>query len=306
MPVEFRREPERRQLPITLEELDDRIGLILPKLTSRCRVEAARRFGEDAVEAVLVGAVAKNMAIDGKSTAHPLGFLGDEVRFVLEFTFARRPLFERLRSLFNSPESFFFAESAQVRLSVLASVRPLPLSLIVARDGGNDAALFILQSAKDEEAVLYRERFPWSFEPVVHAIQESFSLSRDAARDVYCAYVDGEMSDDARRSVRAIFGDSAERFEIAVQKTKIHGHAYIDASFPPPFQLPYRAGRAVVEDIPFDALCAKFGVSLRGGKFEESGSVLWRHLAPFLSMYFDHDQAAVNGLLRKRVHWLTA
>ena len=316
MPFTFCRGADRRLRPITLEELDDQIGQMMPKLVSQCHMEAAHRFGDDAVEAVLVGAVAKCMTIDGKATTHPLGFLGDEVRFTLECTFVRRTIFEHLRPLFNSPEPFFFAESAQVRLDVLASVRPLPLNLVVAPDGGADAALYILQkvstpSGKREEAVLYRERFSWSFESAVAALQSSFSLSRSAARDIYAAYIEDDMSDDAKWAVRDIFSSSAERFESAIRKTKIRGRVYLDASFPSPFSLPYQAGQVIVEDVPFDELCAKFGIVIRDFAIPQcrnaaiSGAVLWRHFAPFLKMYFDHDQAAVNGLLRKRVHWLT-
>ena len=302
IPLLWHREAERAQVPLALEELDDHIGQAMPKIVSQCRAEAAGRFGVDLIDAVLVDARAVGITIDGRPAAMAEGFLGSEISLVLELTFTRRTVFDHFKTLFNSPEPFFFAESPQVRLRILSLVRPLPLSLVTVGAHTSESSLFIFQKAKEKYPVLYRERFAWSFEAAMRALEKYFSVSRRAAEDIYKAYAQGGVSPNVRRALDEHMVPLADSFFAAVRRAKIRGLAYTDAPYDLPFGIPHQEGRVVFDQLPLDRHIQKVRSFVRVRR--PSPHILFRHFAPFLSMYFDHDSGALNARLRKRVHWL--
>ena len=303
VPFSWRRDAVRETFPVTLDELDDQIGRALPKIVSQCRVEAARRFGIEAVDAVLVDAYAREFAVDGKHAAHLEGFVGKEISFVLELTFLRRDIFEPFRKIFNSPEPFFFFESPQAQLSVLHHVRPLPLNVVNARDGAG--SLFVLQAEKHAKIpVLYREPFAWSFESAIDAIRDAFSVSDATAAEMYGAYARGEVSPPAARAIRELIDLPLAAFGKAIARAKVRGTTYVDMPYPLPWPPGHRERGTAVEALPLDAILETFGISFSSGAAHDDPHLLFRHLAPFLVMYFDRDRGALNDALRKRVHWL--
>jgi hypothetical protein len=302
VPLAWHRELERRRTPLTPNELDDHIGQVFPKIVAECHTEAARRFGVESVEAVLVGARANDVAVDGRKMPHGENVLGGEVSLVLELTFAARSLFDRLKPLFSSPEPFFFAESAQARLAALSSVRPLPLNLIVADN--SSASLFVFQKAKEKFPVLYREPFAWPFKRMIEEISAAFSVSRAVAGDMERVCAAGDVSPSVRYALGGFAAPAEEAFAKALRKAKVRGTVLVDVPEPLSYSLPHHEGKSIIEDVPLNEILAKFDLSLDAGPLRGESAVLWRHIAPFLLMYFDHAQGALNDSLRKRVHWL--
>ena len=303
VPLSWRRDPERQALPVALDELDDQIGRVFPKIASQCRVEAAKRFGIEAVDAVLVDAYAREFSVDGKHAAHLEGFIGKEIAFVMELTFLRRDVFEPFRAIFNSPDPFFFFESPQARLSVLGHARPLPLNLIDVRSG--DGSLFVWQAEKYTKVpVLYREPFHWSLEPALKAIQDAYSVSAAAAEEMYRTYVRGEVSSSSARAIGDLITPSLDTFGKMVAKAKVRGTTYLDMLYPLPWPPGHRERGTAIESLLLDAILEAFGLSFVSRAGHEDLHLLFRHLAPFLVMYFDRDRGALNDALRKRVHWL--
>ena len=299
IPFAYRREPTRHDRPLSIDELDDQIAQALPKILTQCRIEVAKRLSVEPVETVLVGARASHVTVDGKPTAHPAGFLGKEVALALELTFARRDIFESFRALFNAPEPFFFFESPDAITRLLSSIRPLPINLIA--DGG----VFVLQAVKNGQPVLYREKFPWAFDAILHSIEEAHTVSRLAAEDMYRAFVSRDLSPSAERHIGGIVAPFVETFFALTQKAKLHGATFCLTPHPMPFPMPHREVTTTIEEIPLAEILRKFDVTLVPGPLAARPDLLLRHLAPFLLMYFDGTQGALNERLRKKVHWLT-
>lgn len=302
IPIAWHRPAERKSLPLSLDELDDHLGQMMPKIVSQCHAEAAGRFGVDLTDAVLVAARAVNITIDGKTATIAEGFLGSEISLVLELIFTRREVFDHFRTLFNSPEPFFFAESPQARLEVLSWVRPLPLNLLTVDAGVDAGSMFVFQKAKEKYPVLYRERFGWSFESAMRLLEKNFSVSRGAAEDMYVAYARGDVSTMVRLKLDEYFVPLAQSFAAALRRAKIRGATYADTPYELPYQLPHHEGRAILEPLPLEDILKKVNLSCELGAL--SPHVAFRHLAPFLAMYFDRAAGALNERLRKRVHWL--
>jgi hypothetical protein len=221
------------------------------------------------------------------------------VALALELTFARRDIFESFRALFNAPEPFFFFESPEAITRLLSLIRPLPINLIA--DGG----VFVLQAVKNGQPVLYREKFLWAFDAILYSIEEAYAVSRPAAEDMYRAFVSRDLSPTAERHIGGIVAPFVETFLTATRKAKLRGATFCLTPHPMPFPLPHREAAATIEEIPFRAILGKFDITIVPGSLAARPDLLLRHLAPFLLMYFEGTQGALNERLRKKVHWLT-
>jgi hypothetical protein len=303
VPLVWRRKTERRHLPVSLYEIDDYIGQAFPKIITVCRTEVAARFASDPIDAVLVAARAIEIAVDGRHASNVVGFVGSEISVLLELTFVRRELFDHFHSFFSSPEHFFFIESPQASLRLMSLVRNLPINLVVPGED-KSGSLFVFQKAKEKYPVLYREKFSWSFEPIFDAIRAEFSVSRAAAVDMYRAFIQNEVSPDAQRVLKALIVPHTESFETALRKAKVRGSTFIDAPQPLFNEMPHHIGNATIEPLPLADLLKKFDLSLEPGVLADQENVIFRHLAPFLLMYFDRAHGALDDQLRRKVHWL--
>ncbi len=304
MPLAWQRQPERCAIALTLDEIDDHIGQLFPKIVAECRAEAAKRFGVDAIDTMLVAARALDVCVDKHKAPRGEGVLGNEISLILELTFAERGLYDQFHSFFSAPEPFFFMESAQARLGLLERLGLLPVNLIVGGNGNPEGSLFVLQPAKEKYPVLYRERFPWPFDQMLDQLAYAFSVSRGSAEEMYRMYMRDSVSPTVRRRIEAFVAPWAEKFSNAVRKAKVRGSLFIDAPYPVPYELPHHEGKATLENFPLEDVLKKFDLALEPGPLAGNEPILWRHLAPFFSMYFDHAQGALNERLRKRVHWL--
>jgi hypothetical protein len=302
VPLELVRDPGSVKEEVILPELENLIAQAMGKIFNQCRGEAATRLGIHEIDTILVGAKARNFKVDGNLVVNPIGFTAKKITLLLELTFTGRTLFEELKQFFNSPEDFFFAESSQARLSSLARARKLPVNLIV--NGGTlGTSLYVLQKAKDEYPVLYREKLSWNFNAVFVRIAAELGVSEGMAHKLYRSYLDSAMSENASRSFKKFIDPVIADFLKEIGKSKVKGTVYVDADDDLPFEFPYRHAGAVFEDFPIEEMLHQLGFAgLEGGT--ASRSVISRHLLPFIEAYFDKSNSDINQKLRRRLHWL--
>lgn len=302
IPLDLARERGTEKSEIVLPELENMIAQAMGKIFNQCRAEAAGRLHVHELDTIMVGAKARNFKVDGNLVVNPVGFSGKKISLLLELTFTGRALFRDLRQFFNAPDEFFFAESAQARLSSLARARKLPLNLIVD-EGTRGAALFILQNTKDGHPVLYRERLQWNFGLLFLRVAAELGVSERAAQEMYRSYLNDTMSESATRAFKRIIDPVVEQFLKEVGKDKLKGHVYMDAEHDLPFVLPYRHGGATFDSFPVREILTQLGFAERQGDYG-SDAALSRHLLPFLEAYFDKSNSEINRKLRRRLHWL--
>lgn len=305
IPVALVREAADVPHAITASELENLITQEVAKMLNACRTEAAARLGVDELDAVLVSEKARHFKVDGNEVQDPCGISGKKITLLLEFTFTGRTFFEILKPFFNAPDDFYFMEAPQSRLSAIARIHPLPLSLIAA---GEDlpSSLAILEAhtrRRETYPVLYRESFSWNFENLFTHIQEALGVSGTVARELYGLFIEDELSPHAMRMFARIIHDPFEELLREVDAHKLAGTVYVDAPHALPFAMPYRHGKAMFEPLPLDELLVHMG-------FEEvkglalSRYVRGRFLLPFVEAYFDKSGIEINHKLRRRLHWL--
>jgi hypothetical protein len=302
IPLDLLREEVNPKEEVTLPELENMIAQSMGKIFNQCRSEAAKRLAIHELDTILVGAKARNFTIDNSLVINPVGFTGKKISLLLELTFTGRILFEDLKQFFNSPEEFFFAESSQTRLSSLARARKLPLNLIVLDGAGT--SLFVLEKAKDQYPVLYREKLEWSIDGLFEHIKKEMGVSSTVAAQLYHAYINGEMSEGATRAFKRSIDKSIEEFLHEIEKEKLKGFIYVDSEHDLPFKFPYKHTGATFDQFPLSEILQQMGFAdIQGGG--EQQSVLSRHLLPFIEAYFDKSNTDINRKLRRRLHWLT-
>ncbi len=302
IPLSLAREHGTAESEITLTELENMIAQAMAKTFNQCRNEAGKRLGTDELDTILVGAKARSFAVDGNAVMNPVGFPGKKVNLILELTFTGRELFGELHQFFKAPEEFFFVESPQVRLGLIARGRSLPLNLITA--DGPMTSLFIFEKVQDRYPVLYRERLDWDPGSILAAVMDNLAVSYSAAGSLYRRYREGEMSAAASRAFKKIIDAPLAGLFAAIEKSGIHGTAYLDLPFELPFALPHRDGKLTLAAVPVAELLAAARFSADFEKVRESPAVISRYLSPFLESYFDDADPAVNEKLRRRLHWL--
>lgn len=308
IPLELPRERANTKSKITIAELENLIAQEMAKIFNGCRSEAAKRMGVNDLDAVLVGAKTKHLKVDGKAVAHPSGLPGKKISLLLEFTFTTRRIFEDLKPFFNSPDNFFFAEAPQAHLFALSRVRALPLSLIVADD--DSASLYVLETPKDEHAVLYREKLKWSFSAFLRQIMGALGVDKRTAEGLYCLYHRGEMSEGAKRSFKKAIQPALDRLFKEIEKGKLRGSVYVDMPHQLPVAFPHKHGAATLEEPPIGELLAELGftadlAAVRGRAPSERGDDILHPLLYFFEAYFDKSGSEINQKLRRRLHWLT-
>ncbi len=307
VPLELHRDAANAKSRITLAELENLIAQAMARIFNGCRTEAAGRLGLSDLDAVLVSAKAKQFGVDRSDVEDPVGYPGKKITLLLEFTFTGRALAEELKPFFNSPEPFFFAEAPQAHLASLARVRALPLSLVAA--DGDGTSLFVLQKAKDDYAVLYREALDWRFNSLFEALQEAFGVSPRAAKDLYCAYRRGEVSEGVARVFRAALEPALDAFFREMARAKVSGTAYVDHPHGLPTEASRRRGGARFEPHPAEEIAAHLGFTADLDAFRVSRddrARVRRLLIYFLESYFDKSSTEINQKLRRRLHWLAA
>jgi len=287
---------------VTLPELENIVAQAMGKIFNQCRTEAAGRLRIDELDAVLVGAKAKHFKVGKNSVVNPVGFTGKTISLLLELTFTGREAFESLQQFFNAPEDFFFAESPQVRLSSLARARTLPINLIVPSTNGT--SLYILEKAKSDYPVLYREKFAWSFDPLFRRIAVGMGVSEAVARDLYEQYSRRDMSESALRFFKKMLDPVVEELFTEIEKGKLKGFIYVEAPHALPFELPYKKDGVVFDGFPLDEIVRDLGFTEICGKALPA-NVLAHYLFPFIEAYFDKTNSDINQKLRRRLHWLT-
>lgn len=302
VPLDLRREGDDREGCITLAELENLIAQAMAKIFNQCRTEASHRLCIDELDTIMVGARVERVKVDGRPVENPMGRSGSKISLLLELTFTNRSSFEELKQLFNAPEEFFFAESPQVRLAALSRVRPLPMNLIVA--SGADTSLFVLEKARDDHPVLYRERLDWDFNSLVQSIANALGTTKKASRELYDAYLEEKTSESVARHLRKMIDPALARFLASVDHAKIKGCVYVDASVDLPFKLPYRHGGATFESMPVNEVMSALGFTSDLAQWKISPNIASRYLAPFFEAYFDKHYSEINKKLRRRLHWL--
>jgi hypothetical protein len=303
VPLELAREPESVKTAMTLAELENLIAQGMAKIFNGCRAEAAKRLAVSDLDALLVAARAEHFKMDGRVFISPVGVRGKKITLVLELIFTTRAVFEALSPFFNAPEGFFFAEAPQAYLQATARVRALPLNLIVLNEGG--ASLYVLTKPKGEHPVLYREKLAWSFQAFMEKIIKAFAISEAAARELYCLYHRGEMSEHAARTFRKTVEPALISFFKELERGGVKGPVYMDMAHALPVTLPHRHGKATLEEHPVNELAAELGFTLPDGWLGDEGrNDALRPLLYFLEAYFDRNNSEINQKLRRRLHWL--
>jgi hypothetical protein len=302
IPLDLAREHGTEHSEVVLPELENLIAQAMGKIFNQCRAEAAKRLGIHEIDTIMVGAKARNFKVDGHLVVNPVGFTGKKISLLLELTFTGRALFEDLKQFFNAPEDFFFAESAQARLTSLARARKIPLNLIVD-EGPRGASLFILEQTKDGHPVLYRERLMWNFGTIFLRIAAELGVTEGAAQEMYRSYLAGGMSESAARAFKKIIDPAVEQFLKEIGKGKLKGAVYMDAEHDLPFPPLHKYDGATFDRFPMAEMLAQLGFAEREGNWG-SDAAASRHLLPFLEAYFDKSNSEINRKLRRRLHWL--
>ena len=302
IPVDLVREQGAERTEIGVPELENMIAQEQAKIFNQCRSEAAERLGIHELDTMLVGEKAKYFKVDGNAVVDPVGHAGKKISLLLELTFTTREIFETLQQFFNAPENFFFAESAQVRLSSLARERKLPINLVFSDHG--TTSLFILEETKAGHPILYREPFTWNFDAIFGRIAGELGVSATGAQAVYGHYIKNGFSDTASRAFKKMIDPALEELLREVEKKKLKGFLYIDAPHALPLAMPYRHEGVVFEALPLAEVLhgLGFGEGVQGNTLSEHA--LARHLLPFLEAYFDKSDLEINQKLRRRLHWL--
>jgi hypothetical protein len=302
IPLELSREPANAKVKLNIAELENLIAQAMAKIFNGCRSEAAKRLQVNELDGVLVGAKTKYFKIDGKAVVSPAGFPGKKISLLLELTFTTREVFENLKPFFNSSDDFFFAESPQAQLFSISRVRKLPLNLIVMRDEG--ASLYVLQKAKDEYAVLYRETLDWSLSSIFKGIMEAFAVTEKTAKEIYRGYQRHELSQAAERAFKKTLQPAITAFLEEIEKAGVRGSAYIDSPHPLPLTLPHHHGAAHLEEHPINEVLAHLGFTTDLTALGDKRNDAIRPLLCFLEAYFDRSNSDINQKLRRRLHWL--
>lgn len=302
VPLTLMRDHVHVKTKITIAELENLIAEELAKIWNSCRDEAARRLGREDLETILVETSTGHFKVDEKPLRSPVGFAGKKISLLLTLTFTSRELFENLKPFFNLPEGFFFVEAPQARLRALSRVRDLPLNLIVADGAG--ASLYIFMKPGGEHAVLYREKLNWTFSLLTQKIREALTVSEAAAKELYCLYHKGEMSEAARRAFKKTVEPALQALFRELERAKVKGPVYIDMPDALPFALPLKHGAITFEEHPIGEVFHKLGFSADLGAFGENKSAVLRPLLYFLEAYFDREKSLINRKLRRRLHWL--
>jgi hypothetical protein len=302
IPLTLDRDPEAVDEQIFLPELENMVAQAMGKLFNNCRTEAAARLRIDELDTVLVGAKAKYFKVGKNSVVSPVGFAGKTISLLLELTFTGRETFESLQQFFNAPEDFFFAEAPQVRLLSLARAHKLPINLVVP--AGEGSSLFVLEKAKDEYPILYREKFAWSFDPLFRRVAAAMDISESVARDVYELYARHGMSEAASRVFKKIIDPIVDELFSEIERGKLKGFIYIEAPHSLPFELPRKHEGLVFDGLPLDEIVEDLGFAEIRGK-SLPPRVLSHYLFPFIESYFDKTKSDINQKLRRRLHWLT-
>lgn len=302
VPLDLSRERAEAKYEITLAELENLVAQAMGKIFNQCRTEAAKRLSVHEIDAILVGAKARGFKVDGKSVVNPAGFTGKKISLLLELRFTTREMFESLKNFFNAPEDFFFVEAPQAQLFSIVRTRKLPISLIVAEEGG--ASVYVLQEAAKGYPVLYREKLGWDFHEFVRSVARELGVSMSVANELYGQYVKGDMSESAARAFSKMIDPARRAFFDAMTKEKLHGSVYIDAPYELPFPLPHRHEGSTIEHIPLGEILESLDFSPEFGTSPVEERVLARHLLPFLEAYFDKSNSEINQKLRRRLHWL--
>jgi hypothetical protein len=302
-----REEGNNKKSKLTLAEAENMIAQAEQKIFNGCRAEAARRFGIHELDAILVAAKAKHFKVDGEAVKTPAGHTGKTMSLLLELTFTTRDVFETLQQFFNSPDEFFFVEAPQAHLAAFSRIRKLPLNLIVAND--DVTALYVLENAKGEHPVLYRETIGWLFGSFFKTIKETLAVSDATARDLYRLYRKGETSDDIKRAFKKLLQPVQDELLAAVEKAKVNGVVYMNTEHALPFETPHRHGTATFEAYPTEELMHELGFSIGNAKTLKSSmggeSAALRAMLYFLEAYFDKSGSTeINQKLRRRLHWL--
>ena len=305
IPVDLVREAADARLEISVPELENLIAQEMAKIYNQCRKEAAERLGIHELDTMLVGEKAKYFKVDGEEVVNPAGFAGKKISLLLELTFTTRAIFETLQQFFNAPEDFFFAESAQVRLTSLARERKLPINLVFSDGNSTASSLFILERTKAGHLILYREPFVWNFDAIFGRIAAELGVSEAAAKEVYGRYIKEGFSDTASRAFKKMIDPAMEELLREVEKKKVKGFLYVDAPHALPFAMPYHHAGAVFDELPLGEVLRGLGFS--GGDVQGNTlctHTLSRHLLPFIEAYFDKSDLEINQKLRRRLHWL--
>lgn len=304
IPLELHRERSKVKEEVTVDELENLIAQAMAKIFNQCRGEASKRLGIDDIHTILVGAKTDHFKIDGHTIMNPIGFTGKKLSLLLTLTFTSRETFEDLRQFFNSPEEFFFMEAPHARLVSISRVRRLPLNLIVA-DGNDQLSLFVLQKAKDQYPVLYRERLAWSFGALFRRVAGELKVTEKTAEELYLSYRTGTMSLGATRAFKKTIQPAVDELLKEIERAKITGFVYVDASYPLPFDFPYKYRGATFEHIPISEILLGLDFRETVDGYDGLPHVLSRHLSPFLEAYFTKSNSEINQKLRRRLHWLT-
>ena len=302
VPLDLKRETGDANAPITLGEMEDRLGRAMAKIFGRCRTEAARRLGIPEIDTVLVGEKTSQVEIDGRSISDPLGHRGNAMSLVLELTFTRRELFENLKQFFSSPEEFSFAEAPQASLAMLARVCGLPVNLIMGRENGK-AGLFILEEAEETCSVLYREPFRWDAYAFPKKVAAEFGIDLVPAKDICALFREGTVSEDVAKKMNALARPLAEQFLHDLDKANLHGTIFVDTLSVLPFALPLEHKNIKIALVPTQDIFKKFDFTPTDPS-AATPRVMLHYLAPFFEAYFKKNRSALNEKLRHRLHWL--
>ena len=166
IPLDLTRERSDVKYEVTLAELENLVAQAMGKIFNQCRSEAAKRLGVHELDAILVGAQARNFKVDGKSAVNPAGFAGKKISLSLELRFTTRGRFSRNSGYSSMPPKISSLPNGR-RHQALFDRADARAAAQPDRCREGDAFGLCAPGTAKGHPVLYREKLGWDFHELI-------------------------------------------------------------------------------------------------------------------------------------------
>ena len=196
-------------------------------------------------------------------------------------------------------DDFFFTEIGRAELHVAHKINSPPVHLLLL---GDERSYFFSMEKTAVGWLMSRKELCWSMSELPKIICGHWLVSKEAAKNLYRAYLQKNVSPQVETYFKKIFAPTIDSLLKQIQRIKPSGNIYLEASEAPLVLLKERRG--AFHEFPLNILLEKsgFGITASGRLSQPPGA--FRRLAPFFEFYYDKSDTEINHWLRRRLHWL--
>jgi len=298
VPVLLERESDK---PLAAIELENLLSQAVGRIFNQCRDAASRALGVDDLDAVLVTSRVLDFKVDGHRVMNPVGFRAATVDAVFDLTLTTRAVLAQVRSLIGMRHGFFFTEIGRAELVALRAIQEPPVHLVAV--GVPQSSLLTLRKAAVGHSI-QRMVLTWRSDTLRSAIADEWGVSATAAEELYAAYLRGDFSPRAARTMAAVLKPTLTTFFAGLVAHHVRGTVYLTTPLPLPLALPFRRGSVTITEPPLERILTHAGFTLRQPVRGIAPRELFRRLAPFFEFYYDRGDSEINRWLRRHLSWL--